>query len=217
MRAVSSHSLPVDLVIADDAPHALGEDLRAAAGQRIHARVLQPLQHFANRDLRAAARGSAISTIVKAFRCTCGKRCFRPRSISQIPVERQLRMQAADDVELGDRFASSPRPARCPDLVERHRVRLRIARLLAERAEPAAGHADVGRIDVAVDVEVRDVAVQPLAHDVGHVAERQDVGGAVQRHAVVEDSRSPRLDFVAGWASDGGSSMMTDCMVQALG
>ena len=30
-----------------------------------------------------------------------------------IPVERQLRMQPADDVEFGDRFASSPRRRRC--------------------------------------------------------------------------------------------------------
>ena len=48
----------VDLVIADDAAHALVEDLRAAAGQRIHAGVAQPLQRLADRDLRCAAPGT---------------------------------------------------------------------------------------------------------------------------------------------------------------
>ena len=34
-------------VIADDAPHAVAKNFRAAAGQRIHTGVAQPLQHFA--------------------------------------------------------------------------------------------------------------------------------------------------------------------------
>ncbi len=42
-----------DFVIADDAADAFGENFRAAAGQRIHARVLQPFEHFARRDFRA--------------------------------------------------------------------------------------------------------------------------------------------------------------------
>ena len=109
-----------------------------------------------------------------------------------VPVERQLRMQPADDVELGDRLAPALAGA-VPDLFERHGVRLGIARLLAERAQPATRHADVGRIDVAVDVEVGDVAVQPLAHEVGQVAERQDVAGAVQRQAVLEATAARRL------------------------
>ena len=45
--------------------------------------VFQPFQRFANRNLWRAARGTPISTIVNAFRCTCGKRSFRPRSIWQ--------------------------------------------------------------------------------------------------------------------------------------
>ena len=94
-------------------------------------------------------------------------------------------MQAADDVEFGDRFA--PALARVvPDLFQRHRVRFRIVRPLAERAQPATRDANIRRVDMAVDVEIRDVAVQSFANDVRHVAERKDVGGAVQRQAVVE-------------------------------
>ena len=36
----------VDFVVADDAPHALVKDFRAAAGQRIHAGVAQPFQRL---------------------------------------------------------------------------------------------------------------------------------------------------------------------------
>ena len=92
-----------------------------------------------------------------------------------IPVERQLGMKSADDVELGDRFAPAS-ACRLPHLVERHRVGLRIARFLAEGAQPAARHTNVRRIDVAIYVEEGDIAVQPFAHDVRHVAESQHVG-----------------------------------------
>ena len=112
-----------------------------------------------------------------------------------VPVERQLGMQPADDVELGDGFAPALAGA-LPDLLERHGVGLGIVRPLAEGAQAATGHADVGGVDVAVDVEIRHVAVQPLAHQVGQVAERQDVGGAVERDAVVERQPLAGLDLL---------------------
>ncbi len=52
---------------------------------------------------------------------------------------------------------------------------------------------------MAVHVEVRDVAMHPLAHEVGHVAERQDVGRAVKRQAVVVRQALARLHFLADW------------------
>ena len=94
-------------------------------------------------------------------------------------------MQAAHDVELGDRLAPALAGA-LPHLFERHGVGLGIAHALAEGAQAATGHADVGGVDVAVHVEIGDVAVKPLAHQVGQVAERQDIGGAVERHTVLE-------------------------------
>ena len=87
-----------------------------------------------------------------------------------VPVQSQLRMQSADDVELGDGFAPALAGA-MPHLFERHGVGFGIAHALAEGAQPATGHAHVGGVDVAVDVEVGHVAVQPLAHQVGQVAD----------------------------------------------
>ena len=78
-------------------------------------------------------------------------------------------MQAADDVELGDGFAIAV-AGLLPHLLERHRIGLGIANPLAEGAELATGHAHVGGIDVAVDVEKSAVAVQALADEVGHPA-----------------------------------------------
>ena len=78
--AAARRSQPVvaiNLVIADDVPHAVGENFRAAAGHGVEARVFQLHQHLARRHLAELAK-NAISTMVKAFRCTCGKRFFRP-------------------------------------------------------------------------------------------------------------------------------------------
>ena len=43
----------VDLVVADDVADAVGENLRAAARERIHARSFQLFERFANRKLGA--------------------------------------------------------------------------------------------------------------------------------------------------------------------
>src|ERR1017187_2486243 len=105
-------------------------------------------------------------------------------------------MQAAHNVELGDRLA--PALARAlPHLFERHGVGLGIAHALAESAQAATGHADVGGVDVAVHIEIRNVAVEPLAHQVGQVAECQDVGSAVEREAVFEGEPLARLHLAA--------------------
>ncbi len=105
-------------------------------------------------------------------------------------------MQSADDVEFGDGLAPAFAGA-LPDLFERHGVGLGVAHALAEGAQAATGHAHVGGIDVAVDVEVGGVAVQALAHQVGQVAERQDIGGAVERDAVVERQALAGFHLVA--------------------
>ena len=109
-----------------------------------------------------------------------------------IPIEGQLGMQAAHDVELGDRLRITFAGA-LPDLFERHGVRLGIASVLAECAEAATGDADIGRIDMAVHVEIGSVAVQALADQVGQVTDGKDVTGAIKRDAVLE--RQPLAGF----------------------
>ena len=94
-------------------------------------------------------------------------------------------LQAADDVELGHRLGVAG-GCRLPGLFQRHGVAGRVALLAAKGAQPAVGHANIGGIDVAIDVEVGHIAVHPLAHMIGQPAHRQHVGGAVEHQTIVE-------------------------------
>ena len=72
------------------------------------------------------------------------------------------------------------------DLLVGHHVALRALQVGPESAEGAAIDADVGRVEVRVDVVVGDVAVLALAHQVGQFAEREQVGLVFEEQAVVE-------------------------------
>ena len=103
-------------------------------------------------------------------------------------------MEAADDVELGDRFGVAGGGGR-PGLFERHGVGAGLAFFAAERAQAAGRDADVGGVDVAIDVEVGDVAVESLADEVGEPADGEDVAGLVEGDAVIEGEALTRVDF----------------------
>src|SRR5579872_3684 len=70
-----------------------------------------------------------------------------------------------------------------------------ILRTLAESAQPATGHANIRGIDVPIHIEVSHVAMQTLAHQVRHVAERENVGGPIQRNAVIVRQTLTPLDL----------------------
>ena len=108
--------------------------------------------------------------MVKAFKCTVGQRCFRPRIRSRKYSEGQVGMQAADHVKFRGSLAHALLGA-LPDFFEGESVGAGRVGLAAKGAEFAMGHADVGGIDVAIDVEVADIAVALLANVVGEPAE----------------------------------------------
>ena len=58
-------------------------------------------------------------------------------------------------------------------------------------------HADIGWIDVAVDVEIADFPVPLLAHVIGEPAERQQVVRLEERETVLAERRSPARTFCA--------------------
>ena len=111
-------------------------------------------------------------------------------------------MQAAHDVKFRHRFAVAFARA-LPDFLERHGVGLRVAHALAESAQAATGHAHVGGVDVAVDVEVGGVAVQPLAHQVGQVAHAQNVGRPVERDSLFQAQALAGRDLSGNWEQAG--------------
>src|SRR5947199_178197 len=79
---------------------------------------------------------------------------------------------------LGQRIAGGDERAEAsPGLVVRHGVGALVPGLQArERAEHAAGHADIGGVDVQVAIEVGAVAMQALAHLVRQRPHLQQVG-----------------------------------------
>ena len=124
---------------------------------------------------------------------------LQAREQLRVVVERQPRVQAVDDVDLGDRVGGGDARAQPPQrLLVRHRVGAGVAGLEArERAEHAARLAHVGGVDVHVAVEERAVAVQALAHLVGERADLQQVRVLVERDAVVERQRLAGAHLVA--------------------
>ena len=114
----------------------------------------------------------------------------------EVVLERQLVVQAADDVQLGCP-AGTGLPCPLDDLVAVHHVGPVFAQVSAERTEVARVYADVGRVDVRVDVVVRKVTVVPLAYQVGHRAQRKQVVRRLERQPVVEAQPLAGLDFIA--------------------
>ena len=106
-------------------------------------------------------------------------------------------VQAADDVHLGAAVVDRLGPAG-EDLLVAHHVALRVAQVGAERAEHAAVDADVRRVEVRVDVVVGDVAVLPLADEIGQLAQlRQRHVGPLEHEAVVEREPLAGFDLLA--------------------
>ncbi len=93
-------------------------------------------------------------------------------------------MQAADDVKFGDGLTVS-RGGGFKSFIERHGIGAGRVLLAAEGAEPARRYADVRGIDVAIDVEIRLVAMHALADVVGHPAHGENISAAVESESVV--------------------------------
>ena len=112
----------------------------------------------------------------------------------QIPLVGQLVVQAADDVQLGGAAALGLGGA-LEDLLVGHDVALRALQVGPEGAEGAAVDADVGRVEVRVDVVIGEVAVLALADEVGQFAEREQVGAVVRKTPSSKDRRWPASTF----------------------
>ena len=92
------------------------------------------------------------------------------------------------------------------DLLVAHHVALGVAQVGAERTERAAIDADVRRVEVRVDVVVGDVAVLPLADEVGQLADfvQRHVGlvrGTGRRRATAARRLRPCRGWGAGWVT----------------
>src|SRR5262249_17968559 len=109
--------------------------------------------------------------------------------------ERQIGMQAADDVEFGGAFANALFGA-LVDLFKRELIGTGCVRIAAEGAKLAVGDANVGGIDVAVELVIGDVVVFFLSDVVGEPGHGEEIGGAIKLDAVVERETLAGEDFV---------------------
>ena len=181
-------------MVADDVAHAVGKNLSTAAGKRIHTRGFQLLQRFADRELRAPRQIRDLDH-GERLEMDLRKALLEARAEIEEILKRQVGMQSADDVEFRDRLGvSRGRGFEC--FVERHRVSAGRVFLSSKGAEAAGGHANIRGIDMAVDVEVRLVAVHALTHQVGHPAHGENVAGAVQGQCVIDIEALPCQHFV---------------------
>ena len=163
------------LVVRDLPADALGEDLRAAAGQRIEPRLHQLAQHLlVGLAVEIGEEGDLDGG--EAFQVDVGADALEAAQQLGVVVERQVGMQPVDDVDLGQRLVRALAQL-VPRLLERHRVGAVVARLEAgERAEQAARDADVGRLEADVVVVEGARAVALLALAVREPADAQQIG-----------------------------------------
>ncbi len=93
-------------------------------------------------------------------------------------------MESADDVDLG-RPLREGLPGPVLDLPEVVGVGIRLVGGPGEGAKCAAVHADVGMVDMAVDVEPDPVAVLPPVGRGGQLADLQEFLGTEQKQGLV--------------------------------
>src|SRR5947209_20025348 len=89
-------------------------------------------------------------------------------------LERQIGVQSADDVELGNGLVIAGSGS-LESLFEGHGVGAGRIFLSPESAHAAGSDAHIRRIDVAIDSEIRHVAVHALAHFVGQPTDGENV------------------------------------------
>ena len=176
-------------MIADDRADARGKDFRAAAGHGVHTRCAQLEEGFFNAELGAASQKRDLHH-GEGLDVHLGETLFEAADEIEEELERQIGVQAADDVEFGDGFGVAGSRG-LPRLIESHGVTGGVALFAAEGAKLAGRHAHIGGVDVAIDVEVGHVAVHPLAHMVGQPAHGKHVAGAIENQAVVRTEPLP--------------------------
>ena len=114
-----------------------------------------------------------------------GRRLANDADDVQVPLERFLVMQAADDVDFCRTLLMCFLHA-LPNHVVGEGVCLLVAQVGSKGAKLTTINADVGGVQVDVGVVVGNVAVFSLANDVRQPAEGEQVGLFVEKDALFE-------------------------------
>ena len=171
---MSSHRFAVALVVADLLPHAIRKYLCPAARQRIEAGLHQLAEHLLVAHAVQVGEERDLDRS-EALQVNTGPYALEATQQVRVIAERQIRVQAVDDVDFGERLVGAGAEL-VPGAFEREGVGALVARLQArERAKQAARYADVRRLDADVVVEIRAARVTALALGVGEGADGQQV------------------------------------------
>ena len=124
-----------------------------------------------------------------------GEALFQTANQLQIIFEGQIGMQAADDVEFRGAFGNSLGGA-LPNFVERKSVSAGGVGLPSKGAQFAMCHADIGGIDVAIDIEIGDVSVALFADIICEPANAEQVVRLIEGETVVRGETFASENFL---------------------
>src|SRR6476660_8866757 len=129
--------------------HAVGKNLCASAWKRIHTRRLQLFQSLSNRKPGTLGKVRHLDH-GESFQVHLRKALLQSVDEIEEILEWQIRMQAAYDVKYRDCLGiSRGRGLEC--LVQSHGVSAGRVFFATEGTQPASCHANVGRVQMAVD------------------------------------------------------------------
>ena len=191
------------LVVRDLPTHALGKDLGAATRQRVEPCIHQLAQHLLVAlaiEIREEGDLDGGETLEMNARLDP----FEATKEVGVVVERQIRVQAVDDVDFGERLMGAL-PQLVPSLLERHGVGAVVSRLQpGEGAEQAACDADVRRFEADVVVVEGARAVTLFALAIGEPADREKIRGLEELDAVAKIKALTLLDLLRDVDETGG-------------
>src|SRR5205823_11760811 len=99
----------------------------------------------------------------------------------EIPFIRKLMVESAHNVQFRGAVAFGLRSP-FQNLLVAHDIPLRALQVRAESAENAAVNADVGGVDVRIDIVIAEVAVLPLANEVGQLTKCEQIVALEKEH-----------------------------------
>ena len=172
------------LVRTETAPHAVGEDLRAAARNGLEPRLIAQAREHLSHGEPARLREMRDLDAREPLDIELWERLVQRAHDIEILLERPGRMQPRDDMQPRE-IRIAHRVAHDGDRLRlRHRISARVLRIPPERAELAAARADIREIHMTVHIIIDDIAALAPAHRIRQSAEPGDVVTVEQTDAV---------------------------------
>ena len=176
------------LVVANEVAGTLGKDFGPSPGATVHSRFPESLDGLIDGHLGPAGKEIELNH-GEGLEMNLGEALLQAAEQVGVVGEGKIGMEAAHDVKLGHRLAI-PHGGVMIGLLQRHGVAT-LAGFAGETAELAVNHADVGGVQVAVDVEIPDVPVPFFPDPVGQSPHRMQVRSPIESDSLFERQSLP--------------------------